>query len=135
MRVPCVGAVVFDSTGRLLVVRRGHEPAAGTWSLPGGRIEAGESLPAAVQREVLEETGLHVVVGTVVGSVELPATDGVVFDVTDFKAAVVGDVDALRAGDDATDVAWVTREELEALDCSPGLVQTLCEWLIWPALS
>jgi ADP-ribose pyrophosphatase YjhB (NUDIX family) len=127
--------VVFDPAGRLLVVRRGHEPAAGKWSLPGGRVEAGESSPAAVQREVLEETGLQVHVGAIVGSVELPAARDVVYDVTDFRAIVVGDPEALRAGDDATDVAWVTRQEFEALDCSPGLVQTLGDWRIWPALS
>ncbi|MHB1912084.1 MAG: NUDIX domain-containing protein, partial [Acidimicrobiales bacterium] len=56
----CVGAVVVDDD-RLLLIRRGHGPAAGEWSVPGGRVEAGETLAEAVVREVLEETGLEIV--------------------------------------------------------------------------
>jgi 8-oxo-dGTP diphosphatase len=129
--VPCVGAIVFDPNSRLLVVRRRHAPAAGLWSLPGGRVEPGESLVAAVEREVLEETGMRVRVGEVVGSVKIPAGHGVVYDVTDFRATVTGETRTPTAGDDATQVAWVTRTELENLDTSPGLVQTLVKWQIW----
>ena len=68
-RVPCVGALVHDDDGRLLVVRRGREPGRGLWSVPGGRVEPGESDTVAVEREVLEETGLHVTVGIRVGTV------------------------------------------------------------------
>jgi 8-oxo-dGTP diphosphatase len=50
--VPCVGAVVHDGQGRLLLVRRGHAPSAGLWSVPGGRVEAGESEVEAVVREL-----------------------------------------------------------------------------------
>ena len=58
-RVPCVGGVVRDDAGRLLLIRRGHAPSRGLWSLPGGRVEPGETLEAAVVREVREETGLE----------------------------------------------------------------------------
>src|SRR5215468_9537567 len=69
-RVDCVGALVYDEQHRLLVVRRAHEPGRGLWSIPGGRVEPGEDDPAAVIREVAEETGLTVEVGAMVGEVE-----------------------------------------------------------------
>ena len=54
----------------MLLVKRGHEPLKGEWSLPGGAVELGETLEAAVAREVLEETGLAVEVGPVVDVVD-----------------------------------------------------------------
>src|SRR3954466_12295448 len=69
--VPCVGAVVRDAAGRLLLVRRGHAPGRGLWSLPGGRVEPGESVEQAVAREVREETGLTVRAGAPVGRVTI----------------------------------------------------------------
>jgi 8-oxo-dGTP diphosphatase len=130
MRVPCVGVVVLDQEGRLLVVRRAHPPSQGRWSIPGGRVEPGESLEAAAAREAWEETGLTVRVGAALGRVELPDIAGDVYDVTDFTAAVVGD-DLARPGDDADDARWVTRAELDALPASPGLVETLDSWGVW----
>ena len=58
-----MGAIVTDSDGRLLLVKRGHEPEMGRWSLPGGRVRPGESDPEAVLREVREETGLVLAAG------------------------------------------------------------------------
>ena len=54
-----MGAVIFRGE-EVLLVRRGQEPAKGSWSLPGGLVELGEGLAAAVLREVLEETGITV---------------------------------------------------------------------------
>jgi ADP-ribose pyrophosphatase YjhB (NUDIX family) len=59
LRVDCVGGIVVDERGRLLLVRRGTEPGRGLWSVPGGRVEPGESDAEATAREVLEETGLR----------------------------------------------------------------------------
>ena len=61
-----VGAVVLTEDGRVVLVKRGHEPLAGQWSLPGGTLEVGESLEAGVAREIREETGLIVDVGPLV---------------------------------------------------------------------
>src|SRR3954463_6150734 len=97
--VPCVGAVVHDAAGRLLLIRRGHEPSRGLWSLPGGRIEAGETAEQAVVREVREETGLEVRVGEPVGHVLIPA-GAVVYDVVDFACTLVEPGAAPVAGDD-----------------------------------
>ncbi len=133
-RVPCVGVVVCDDVGRLLVVLRGRAPAAGHWSIPGGRVEPGETLEQAAAREAREETGLDVVVHGVVGTVELAGIDDEVYAVTDFAATVEGNMAgrAAVAGDDAVDVRWVSRDELRQLPTSPGLLDTLEEWQIWP---
>ena len=65
----CAGAVAVDH-GLLLLVKRGTDPGKGLWSLPGGRVESGESVVAAVVRELKEETGLQGVCGSLVGWVE-----------------------------------------------------------------
>ncbi|HWL96194.1 MAG TPA: NUDIX domain-containing protein [Nocardioidaceae bacterium] len=125
-RVRCVGALVRDEQGRLLMVQRGHAPAAGTWSIPGGRVEAGESDAEAVAREVLEETGLVVKPGELVGTVERPTPSGDVYDIFDYAAEVVSG--ELAAASDADDARWVGDAELLELPCSPGLVDTLRAW-------
>jgi 8-oxo-dGTP diphosphatase len=128
--VACVGAVVLDARGRLLLIRRGHEPSRGLWSVPGGRVEPGESDAAATAREVLEETSLAVTVGSLAGTVERDAPGGGVYVIRDFVCVPTGtaDVDAVRAGDDADDARWFTPDEVRALDTSPGLVEALEAW-------
>ena len=114
-----MGALAVDH-GRLLCIRRGHGPGAGLWSLPGGRVEAGESLYEAVVREVMEETGLEVVVDRFVGHVERIGDD-YHFVILDFAVALLdGDVDPV-AGDDAAEAAWVPFEDLGDLRLVDGL--------------
>ena len=129
-RVDCVGGIVSDGSGRLLLVRRGQEPAKGTWSVPGGRVEAGETDEAATAREVLEETALRVRVGRLVGTVERDAPAGGVYVIRDYLCTPVADADlaGVRAGDDADDAAWFTPAEVAAADTSPGLVEALRGW-------
>src|ERR1700740_3671701 len=74
--VPCVGAVIKDDQGRLLLIKRGHEPGAGLWSVPGGRIEPGETDAEALVREMREETGLAVQAGPLVRRVRRPGPGG-----------------------------------------------------------
>jgi ADP-ribose pyrophosphatase YjhB (NUDIX family) len=121
-----VGAIVTDGTGRLLLVKRGHEPEAGRWSLPGGRVKPGESDPQAVAREVREETGLRVEPGRLVGAVERPAPGGAVFDIYDYAASVSGGV--IAAGDDAADVRWIDPADIDQLTLTSGLAQILATW-------
>jgi 8-oxo-dGTP diphosphatase len=124
--VPCVGAVVTDSRGRLLLIKRGHEPGAGLWSLPGGRIEPGETDTEALIREMTEETGLTVEPGRLLGRVQRPGSGGDVIDIRDYAATVTGGT--LRAGDDAADARWVAAGELAALELTEGLIEVLTEW-------
>jgi len=124
--VRCVGAIVRDDLGRLLMVRRGHEPSAGTWSVPGGRVEPGESDADALVRELHEETGLQVRPRDLVGHVQRPGPGSVVYDIYDYAADVVSG--QLSAGTDAADARWVSAEELPTLECSPGLVEELHSW-------
>lgn len=128
--VPCVGAVVTDAAGRYLLVRRGREPARGLWSVPGGRVEPGESDPEATVREVREETGLDVEVLGLVGYVERPGLGGATYAINDYRCRLAPGTDpaAARAGDDADDVGWFAEDELRALPTSPGLVEALEDW-------
>jgi 8-oxo-dGTP diphosphatase len=130
-RVPCVGALVHDDAGRLLVVRRAREPAAGRWSVPGGRVRPGESDHAAVEREVLEETGLHVLVGMRVGTVQRKGPQGTVYDIRDYACSLAAATSPV-AGDDAAEVRWATRADLRDLDLVDGLWEALAEWGMLP---
>jgi 8-oxo-dGTP diphosphatase len=125
-RIRCVGAIITDDAGRLLLIQRGHAPEEGRWSLPGGRVRPGESDPEAVAREVREETGLHVEPGRLIGAVERPAPDGAVFDIHDYAASVSGG--QLAAGDDAADARWIDPGDIGELSLTSGLAETLTEW-------
>ena len=124
--IPCVGAVVTDGQGRLLMIKRGHEPGAGLWSIPGGRIEPGETDAEALVREMLEETGLAVEVGSLIGRVQRPGLDGAVIDIRDYIATVTGGT--LRPGDDAADTRWVEAADLDSLEITEGLIEALTDW-------
>ncbi len=65
-----VGGVIWRGDAALLLVRRRNMPRAGEWSLPGGRVEPGESLRQALAREVREETGLEIEIGPLIDVVE-----------------------------------------------------------------
>jgi len=133
-RIPCVGAVIKDDAGRLLLIKRGHEPAAGRWSIPGGRIEAGESDVDALVREVREETGLEVAAGRLLGAVQRPGLAGAVVDIRDYLAVVTGG--ELAAGDDAADARWVPAAQLALMDArgelTSGLTEALAQWGVLP---
>jgi 8-oxo-dGTP diphosphatase len=130
-RRPCAAGIVHDQAGRLLLIRRGQPPAAGSWSVPGGRCRPGESPADACVREVAEETALEVAVVRLAGRVERAAPGGGVYVIDDFVCRVVGG--DLRAGDDAADARWVSRDELAALELAPGLYAALDEWRLLPS--
>ena len=120
----CVGAIAVDA-GDLLLIRRGTEPGAGRWSVPGGRVEAGETLAEAVVRELSEEAGLEGVCDTLVGWVERLG-DGYHQVILDFRVTVLERREPV-AGDDAVEAAWVSLHEVAELDLVDGLAEFLHE--------
>ena len=125
--IPCVGAVAFDESGRLLLVRRANPPAQGLWSIPGGRVEPGESAESAVVREVLEETGLAVTIVREVGTVYRDAPSGGRYVIRDFLVTATNGA-PLVAGDDADDARFFAVPELVPEELSPGLLEALADW-------
>lgn len=117
-----MGAVVVDDE-RLLLVRRGHGPAAGTWSVPGGRIEPGETVQEAVVRELLEETGIEGVCGELIGWVER-IDDEHHAVILDFAVTLLEAAEPV-AGDDATEARWVPLWDVAEMNLAPGLAEFL----------
>jgi ADP-ribose pyrophosphatase YjhB (NUDIX family) len=111
--VRAVGGVVVNGIGHILLVYRGRPPAAGTWTLPGGRVEAGESPEAAVVRELREETGLPTAIVCALDEVIIER-EGTTFRVQEYLLVPL-DNTAPRAGDDAAGVRWASPEDLEGL--------------------
>jgi 8-oxo-dGTP diphosphatase len=113
-----VGAVIVRND-QVLLIRRGTAPLLGEWSLPGGVLECGETLREAAVREALEETGLTVEPGEMLGVYErvIRSDDGRVryhFVLIDYLCRPIGGV--LQAGTDAADVRWFTPDQLPALN-------------------
>jgi len=118
-----VGAVCAHDDA-LLLVRRGRGPAAGEWSVPGGRVERGETLHEAVVRETFEETALEVVVDRFLGWVER-IDDEFHHVILDFAVTVLDPTSVPVAGDDAAEVAWVPVGDVSDLHLVDGLYDLL----------
>lgn len=128
--VVAVGLVARDRHGRLLLVERGHPPHQGRWSLPGGRVEGGETLAEAAARELREETGLSANVGEIAGVVERIA-EGYHYLIVDLWADLVDDAVPVAAAD-AAGARLVPLDELPEYPLSPGLAGFLAGIGCWP---
>ncbi|HWY15097.1 MAG TPA: NUDIX hydrolase [Rhizomicrobium sp.] len=113
-----VGAVVWNDEGAILLIRRSKPPRLGEWSLPGGKVEFGETLHAALLREVREETGLDVQIVDLLDTAEiiLDAEAGAAsahFVLVDFTVRAVSGT--LAAGSDAADARWFSLDAIAKL--------------------
>jgi ADP-ribose pyrophosphatase YjhB (NUDIX family) len=124
-----VGAVVLDA-GHVLLVRRGAPPSQGKWSIPGGLVQLGEPIEAAVRREIMEECGLELHLLGVCGVIDRVRRDpdgtrdgaGPVryhYVIVDFAAVPAGG--RLEAGGDAAEATWVPIADLQRYDTTEGL--------------
>ena len=123
---PAVGAIVCRK-GRVLLVQRNRPPGRGLWAIPGGRIQLGETLQQAAEREVMEETGIVVEAGEPVYTFDLIErdVDGVLFHyvIVDLLAQYRGG--KLSPGDDASDARWVAPEEIGNLPATQATQRVL----------
>lgn len=115
-----VGGVIIQHD-KALLVQRGRPPGQGLWAIPGGKVHLGETLTAAVERELHEETGLTVEVGEVVYVFDKIETDNIGqiqfhYVIIDFMATMVDSTQPLQPGDDALNAAWFTLVEITQPD-------------------
>ena len=124
-----VGAVVFKNE-RVLLVRRGQPPSEDLWAIPGGSVEIGETLQEAAEREILEETGIHIRAGEPVltfDTIDRDRAGRIRFHyvIVDLAADYVsGDP---KAGDDAAEARWVSGSEINSLQMSAPTLKLLIE--------
>jgi ADP-ribose pyrophosphatase YjhB (NUDIX family) len=122
-----VGALIFDED-RILMAERGGEPLKGWWSIPGGLVETGESLDAAIRREVREETGLAVCPLGVIEIFERIMRDSqgaaeYHYVLIDYICRV--DDGTACAGDDVSRVEWVRQADLTQLHITEGTLAVI----------
>jgi ADP-ribose pyrophosphatase len=113
--------VLVRSENKLLLIKRGQEPAKGEWSMPGGLVELGETLADAIHREIFEECAIRIRLQDQLESFEFIEKDDhnlVKFHyiVLDFWATYVDG--RLTAASDVDDAQWFTKEQIQKLGCS-----------------
>jgi mutator protein MutT len=115
---------------KVLLVKRGRAPLAGLWSLPGGKVEGGETPRQAACRELKEETGIEAEVEGIIDTVRVAAGgpgDAVTFRLTVFYGRPTGG--SLKSATDADAAEWVHLDDIDALPMTEGAAE-----LIWTAM-
>ena len=125
--VVAVGAIVFRDN-RVLLVKRGQAPSRDLWAIPGGRVEIGETLQEAAERETIEETGITIRALEPVYTFDYIERDGSApprfhYVITDLTADYISG--EIRAGDDAAEARWVAAEELAGINVSSKTLHLL----------
>jgi 8-oxo-dGTP diphosphatase len=121
-----VGAVVFDDSipddKRILLVRRAKPPMAGRWSLPGGKLEFGETIESAIQREIFEESGLRVQVGSLIEIVEV-IDSPYHYVILDYVCRRTGG--ELCPGDDASEAIFIRPSDCPLYEVTPAVARVV----------
>jgi 8-oxo-dGTP diphosphatase len=126
--VVAVGILLLDENDRLLLIRRARPPAAGKWSVPGGKVELGESLEEAALRELREETGLECTLGPIVEVLDRVVRDGdgnieFHYVILDFLGSAP--TGTLQPASDSLDARFVPIAELRNYDLTDGLEEVV----------
>jgi ADP-ribose pyrophosphatase YjhB (NUDIX family) len=106
------------------LVERAKPPMVGKWTLPGGRVRGGETIAAAVEREVLEETGIRVAAGSLIEVVEIMA-EGYHYVIHDHLCTPLDPSSAPKAADDAADARYVRPSELSQLGVTEAVARVV----------
>ena len=126
MEEPILGAsACIWRGGKVLLIKRGKPPGKGLWSLPGGKIEFGESAEAAAVRELFEETQVAAKLVQAMGPYEVRRDDTVIYSIICFAGLYVSG--EAVASSDAADVAWVYPQALGAFELAPNIAQAIAE--------
>ena len=121
----CCGGAVLVRNQKILLIQRKNSPAKNLWSIPGGRLNQGESWQAAVEREVREETALVASCGSLIGWVERKYDDRR-YLIADFQIEA-DNLEEASPGDDAIDLVFAAGRHLGELELTPGLIEFLTQ--------
>ncbi|MEQ1559074.1 MAG: NUDIX hydrolase [Methyloglobulus sp.] len=120
-----VGGLLFNKHQQVLLIKRNQPPAKGLWSLPGGRLEPGETLVAACRREYSEETNLDINVKHIVALVERKL-EGFHYVIIDYFVELVDEEKYTPiAQSDVADAKWINLNELAHYDIVEGLLDII----------
>ena len=122
-KILAAAAIIINERDEVLLIRRGHQPAQGKWSLPGGSVKPSETPAQAALREVREETGLEVEIEAELWRINVALSPEHEFDLVGFLASYHGGEPV--AADDAELARWVTAVEFQSLETTPRLAELL----------
>ena len=120
-----VGGVLLNNRQEVLLIKRNQAPAQGLWSIPGGRLETGESMVDACRREFKEETNLGVEVNHIVAVVERKL-EGFHYVIIDFSVQLTDEADSTPiANSDVSEAEWISLDDLGQYDLVVGLAEII----------
>lgn len=128
-----VGGLLFNRKNQVLLIRRGKPPAHGLWSVPGGRLEAGETLIECCRREFKEETGLDIRVISIAAVVER-RIENFHYVIVDFVVGLLDETQHTpQAASDVSEACWIDLELLDDYPIVMGLPEIIRRTVCDPA--